>query len=142
MKTPREILLAQNHHHDSRLEEIQRDIIASSFENRAKRFGLRQSSGAFSWAARCVWSELILPARRIWLGYAFIWIAIAAFHLITADHTVIREAKISNPSEAIANWKAQQIILTELTKPISHDPVDRPKHPMGPRSEARSIAIG
>lgn len=143
MKTPREILLEQNHHHDSRLEDIQRDIIATSLEHHAKHFRLRQPSGALGLIVQRAWSDLILPARRIWLGYAFIWMAIVAFYLVTADHTTTQIAKTSNPSEAVANWKEQQTILAELSKPISHDPVERPKEkPMRPRSEARTIAIG
>jgi hypothetical protein len=143
MKTPREILLDQTRHHDDSLETIQREIIATSLKTRAKRLGVRQSSGAFGAFITHVVSELILPARRIWLSYAFIWIAIATFHLATADHPKPQLAKTTNTSEAIANWREQQIILTELTKPISHDPVDRPKQqPMSPRSEARTNSIG
>ncbi|MGZ5545617.1 MAG: hypothetical protein ACXWIU_13170, partial [Limisphaerales bacterium] len=115
----------------------------TSLENRANRLECGSSATAFPALLRNLWSELVLPARRIWLGYAFIWIAIAAFHFATADHTTTQIAKTSNPSEAIANWKEQQLILAELTKPISHDPVDRPKdQSMRPRSEARTIAIG
>jgi hypothetical protein len=94
-------------------------------------------------ACQKLWSELILPARRIWLSYAFIWLAIATFYIVTADHTVPRSAKIANPSEAVANWKEQQIVLVELLKPTTIEPADRPKtQQMRPRSEANHIAVG
>ena len=143
MKTPREILLEQNHHHDSRLESLQRDVITNSFENRAKRMECARLAAAFVRLTQTVCSDLILPARRIWLGYAFIWIAIIAFHLATADRTPTQIGKTSNPSEAIANWKAQQTILAELTKQPEHEPADRPKpRAIPPRSESRHPAIG
>jgi hypothetical protein len=150
MKTPREIFIEQHQSADSRLENIQRTVIATSLNNEAtslqgdaQRFGLRQSSAAFPFLAHRLWSELILPARRLWLSYAFIWIAIAIFYIANADHTIAHAAKIANPSDAIANWKEQQTILAELTKPASHEPVDRPKPQlMRPRSEAQTIATG
>jgi hypothetical protein len=143
MKTPREILLEQTQHHDSRLENLQRAVISTSLETEAKCLRVRQPSAAFGSIVERAWSELILPARRIWLAYGFIWIALIAFHLATADRAPTQMAKTTNPSEAIANWTEQQMILAELTKPISHDPADRPREqPMRPRSEAYAIAIG
>jgi hypothetical protein len=144
MKTPRELLLHQHREHDAHLERIQDDVIATSLPNRAKRMECARLAAAFLCSPKNVaWRELILPARRIWLTYSFIWLAIATLHFATADHPAIREAKTSNPAEAIANWKEQQTILAELTKQPEHEPADRPKpHPMRPRSEATHTAMG
>jgi hypothetical protein len=142
MKTPRQILLEEHSVNDSQLESIHRDIIARSIENRAKRLGVRHSSAALA-LVRNVWNEILLPARRIWLTYVFIWVAIAAFYIATADHTVMSTAVTANPSDAVANLKEQQIILVELLKPTTIEPADRPKEqPMRPRSEATRMAIG
>jgi hypothetical protein len=143
MKTPRQLLLEQYQQFDSSLETIQRAAIARSFENRAKRLGVRPSSAAFGLVCQKLWAELVLPARRIWLAYAFIWLAIATFYIATADHSTTRTAKIINQTEAVANWKEQQIVLVELLKPTATEPADRPKtQQMRPRSEANHIAIG
>ncbi len=143
MKTPREILIEQQQSADSQLENIQRNVIANALQNRAQRMECVRLAAAFRPFAKNLVAELILPARRLWLSYAFIWIAIAVFYLANADHTITHTAKIANPSDAIANWKEQQTILAELTKPASHEPIDRPKPQlMRPRSEAQTIATG
>jgi hypothetical protein len=143
MKTPRQILLEQHQSAESRLERMQRDVIASSLKNRAQRLGVRPSSAALSSICQKLWAELVLPARRIWFTYAFIWVAIAAFYIANADHVTTRTAEMTNQTEAVANWKEQQIVLVELLKPTTTEPADRPKtQQMRPRSEANHIAIG
>jgi len=139
MNTPRQILHEQHQSADARLKQIQADVITQSLGSRPNKLRERDRSSL----VELLWSELVLPARRIWLGYAFAWVMILAAWVVTADHSGIREEKGGMPNEAVVRWKEQQTILAELMKPSVRDPIDRPKsRPVSPRSEAWLISIG
>ncbi len=139
MKTPRQILREQHQSADARLKQIQADVIAQTLGSRSNEVRERDRRSL----VELLWSELVLPARRIWLGYAFAWVMILTTWVVTADHSGIREAKGGISIEVGVRWKEQQTILAELMKPSVPEPIDRPKpRPISPRSEARLISIG
>ena len=139
MKTPRQILHEQHQSADARLKQIQADVIAQTLGSRPDNVRERDRRSL----VELLWNELVLPARRIWFGYAFAWVMILTAWVVTADHSGIREAKGGNPNEAVVRWREQQTILAELMKPSAREPIDRPKsRPVSPRSEAWLISIG
>lgn len=86
-----------------------------------------------------LWRELIWPARRIWVGFAFVWVAIVAVNFADAEKSGGLEASTKVPlGNLITVWQQQQELLTELNSPESPD-MDKPRHSLPkPRSDRRS----
>lgn len=86
-----------------------------------------------------LWRELIWPARRIWVGFAFVWVAIIAVNFADAEKSGHLEARIKvPPTNLITVWQRQQELLTELNSPENPD-MDKPKQSLPkPRSDRPS----
>jgi hypothetical protein len=87
-----------------------------------------------------LWHELIRPARRIWVGFAFVWVAILAVNFVDTEKSGQSEARITiPPGNLITVWQRQQQFLTELNSPEYPD-MDKPRQsPPKPRSDRRSL---
>lgn len=86
------------------------------------------------------WHELIWRARRVWLGFAVIWIAIVAINLADTEKPGKSEVATKLPAENILTaWQQQQRLLTEINNSESTDS-DKPKvSAPQPRSERRAL---
>ena len=86
------------------------------------------------------WHELFWAARRVWLGFAVIWIAIVAINLADTETPGKAETAMKIPSDNILlTWQQQQRLLTELNNSESTDS-DKPKvNAPKPRSERRAL---
>jgi hypothetical protein len=89
-------------------------------------------------AVSTVWHELVRPARRIWVGFAFVWVAIVVVNFVDAEKPGQSEARIKiPPGNLLTVWQRQQQFLTELNNPDYPD-MDKPRHsPPKPRSDRR-----
>ncbi len=105
----------------------------------AKSAGAQSSipGSASSWLLK-PWRELIWPARRVWLGFAFVWVAIVAVNFADAEKSEHLEVRAkAPPTNLITVWQRQQELLTELNRPESPD-LDKPRHSLPkPRSDRR-----
>jgi anti-sigma factor RsiW len=86
-----------------------------------------------------LWLELIWSARRIWAGFAFVWLMIAAVNLAVTDHAVTTEANGKKPAPAtFMAWDQERQMLAEWIGQVETHEADRPKPLMPrPRSEWR-----
>ena len=87
-----------------------------------------------------LWSELIWPARRAWIGLATIWLALVIFHFSQTEQRSVVMATSKIPA---ADWsfalKEQQRVLGEILGPLSPVEPAEParRHSNQPRSERR-----
>jgi hypothetical protein len=86
-----------------------------------------------------LWLELVRPARRIWVGFAFVWILILAVNFVDAEKPGQSEARITiPPGNLITVWQRQQQFLTEFNSPEYPD-MEKPRQTSPkPRSDRRS----
>jgi len=59
------------------------------------------------------WQEVIWPSRRVWAGFAAVWLMILAGNFSLRDHSQTSDAKFS-PQTMLMAFKDQQRILAEL----------------------------
>lgn len=86
-----------------------------------------------------LWCELIWPARRIWSGFALVWVVIIAVNLADTEKSgnLGGDLKVP-PGNLIAVWERQQRLLTELNSPENPE-MDKPRQNVPqPRSERPS----
>jgi hypothetical protein len=87
-----------------------------------------------------LWRELIWPARRVWTGFALVWVAIVAINLADAEQSGKLEANAKVPlGNLITVWERQQELLTELNG-VENPDMDKPRQSISkPRSEGPSL---
>jgi anti-sigma factor RsiW len=68
---------------------------------------------ALDGALRGWWQEVIWPSRRVWAGFAAVWLMILAGNFSLRDHSQTYDAKFS-PQTMLTAFKDQQRILAEL----------------------------
>jgi len=130
MKTPREILLKHhapaNEKLDAMREETVRvaaDVNRRSIPNRKVTF-----AAAVSRMVTTPFRELILPARRIWAGFAVAWLVIVTAHLADNDRAARAEAGLRPaPAAMLMAWERQQKLMAELIGQTETQEADRPK---------------
>jgi hypothetical protein len=144
MKTPRELLLSQHRSIEPKLDEIRTKALSRNEygaeqqlcpTNEGRAALLRSPIPLFLRCLETIWRELIFPARRIWAGFAVVWLAILVINIAMSDRTATPAMQAKGkaaPANAFAAWREQQRILAELNG-VS-DPADgeKPK-PFGPR---------
>jgi hypothetical protein len=137
MKTPREILLGRHKAAEAKLDAIRHSVLTEIHEPLARSNSSREESVPF---AVKLWQELILPARRIWLGLAATWLVVFAFNLVTPEDRPLFAAKPSALDvQTLAELKQQKLLmaqLLDLNDAASTIDADRPKYfAPRPRSE-------
>ncbi len=131
MKTPREVLFERHCSAERKLDGLRAQVVSTIA--RAGRAPVAERAGAFVvlWPVRCIqklWLELVWPARRIWAGFAFVWIALVALNLATADHSGAVQAKAgASTATMFLTWNEQQKILSELLAEPSPRVAEKPK---------------
>ena len=82
---------------------------------------------------RSILSTILWPSPAAWAGLAAIWVIILVVNSTSASGARELAQKVSPPApEAIAAWKEQERLLTELIGPHETRVADRPK-PGAPR---------
>ena len=138
MKTLREVLFERHRAAEPRLNSVRHEVLEQLNNKETKQ----QSAGLNSLLLRCChafWNELILPARRIWVGFACAWIVIALVNLAgSTDSTGLQAKRSSPPINMALAWQQQQKFLAELNNP-EPAPARNSKHtPPKPRSDCLS----
>jgi hypothetical protein len=147
MKTPRQILLEEFNGADARLADIQKAVLQSTLLCPAQVSArpAQPKLNFVQWLAQTphlFWTEVILPARRVWAGFAVVWAAILIINA-SEQSGQPKMAKNSAATEnAILVWREQRNILAEFSQPVAPEPADRvrPSAPQ-PRSETQSRCI-
>jgi hypothetical protein len=120
MKTPREILLNRHQAASAGLDSVRKQVLVTECRSEAKNSGLgsTRSQALPLRVALKLWSELILPARHIWGGLAFVWLLIFIVNLAESSRTGGELAKSNTESiELLAVWRQQQR-LAQLTDAV------------------------
>jgi hypothetical protein len=118
MKTPREILFERHWAARPKLDAIRHEVVA-----KISHQGAKAPSERINLAAWClvgldkIWSELILPSRRIWAGLAAVWVLLLAVNLSQRDHSEVTMAETSTPAQMAASFQQQQELLAQLIGP-------------------------
>lgn len=139
MKTPREILLKHHAPANEKLDAIRRKAIRVAAEvNRQGAPDREFTFAATVWHALTTpFRELIWPARRIWAGFALVWLAIVAVNLADSDRGEIAESKSKSlQSGTLMAWEQEQKLCRDLLGPADAYEADKPKSVSPkPRSE-------
>jgi anti-sigma factor RsiW len=88
--------------------------------------------------------DLFWPCRRIWAGFAAVWLAILAFNVSTREPAPTLAMKASRPSlDMIRAYLEGEGFVAEWAKPDHSRMAEPSKPPLPPpRSEQRSQIIG
>jgi hypothetical protein len=139
MKTPRDILLHRHQSANARLDSIRQSVVTTECQSEVRNSRPEtRSFGTLPWQAVLkLWQELILPARRVWAGFAFIWLMIAVINLAQSDASPRMIAKGKPVStETLLAWREQEKILADLSGwTESRDADNRKSFTPKPRSE-------
>lgn len=114
MKTPREILLAQHHAAEPKLDTLRRTVIAEELGNTAAREQSRSSVPWFLRGANTLWRELILPSRRIWTGLAAAWLLLVVVNLSQRDTVSSVTGQPVHSPAVTMSWQVQERLVNEL----------------------------
>jgi hypothetical protein len=141
MKTPREILLERQRAANAQLDSIRKNVLTAEFPRGThnEKEEIRNPVAGYLDLISKLWSELIWPARRIWAGFAFTWLAIAVFNMANADHSPGPQAG-SKPASArmLLVWREQERIMTDFNGAMETMPAEKPRiSAPRPRSEQR-----
>jgi len=145
MKTPRQMLFDRHSPADRELERIQTRVLARGLQN-PDQTALAQADGRDGHQAirfcRKLWFEVILPARRIWVGFAAVWLVMVAANLGDADHASAQMRSKPVPASVIIAWQEEQKLMAELFNPPPLRAAERPKPDAPrPRSECQSVWV-
>jgi len=134
MKTPREILLQKHQAAEPKLDRIRQEILAELLQTAAPEKSRAPERVSFFLK---LWLELILPARRIWLGLAAIWIVILAVNFSSNDEPRLAGNAAAPDAQTIAELKEQKLLMAQLLG-LNDADADKPKSiAPRPRSEKR-----
>jgi hypothetical protein len=143
MKTPRKILLEKHQAANAGLDAIRKQVLAAECRSEPQNPRLK-TSRAMIIPLRVVlklWGELIAPARRLWAGFAVVWLVIVVVNLAESDRSQPAEARAKPLSAGtMMALKEQQKILAELVGTTEPRGADKPKPaPPQPRSQRRGF---
>jgi hypothetical protein len=139
MKRPREILLNRHAPANEKLDAIRQktvplaaDVIRRTAPDREFTF-----AATIFHALTIPFRKLIWPARRIWAGFAFVWLAIVAVNLADSDRAEIAGRKWNPmPSGTLMAWEQEQKLFGDLLGPTEAYEARKPESlPPKPRSE-------
>ena len=126
MKTARELLLNRHRSIEPKLDALRAKTIS---ELRGGAKDLQVAPTKISLQLR-IWQELILPARRLWLGLAAAWCLIAFLHASAPSPKPLLKADAPRPSvEMITVFQYPDSSAVAELKPVWKERAP------GPRSE-------
>ena len=132
MKSPREILLKRHQTVEPKLDRLW--IEKLSPELPSERTSAHEN--VFLAAGWKLWSELVLPSRRIWAGLACAWVAIVVLNVASSEPS----SKVANKIVPLSQEEAQALMeqrrmLAQLIGPLPEPAYTRKRTSPGPRSE-------
>jgi hypothetical protein len=113
MKTPRQIILDRHRAVETQLDSARRTALNTLF--RAPSVTPDRQTRAILQATPTLlltlWRELILPARRTWIGLATVWVAIFVLRLAVHDDAVatLAQSTVNSPRPATLLRDQQQL---------------------------------
>lgn len=126
MKTARELLFKRHQSIEPKLDAQRAKVVfqlgegSKNVQSEPRRRSLKLR----------IWQELILPARRLWLGAAAAWCVIGLLHATAPSAKPLLNAQAPQPSvEMIAVLQYPDLAAAAELKPVSKDRAP------GPRSE-------
>jgi hypothetical protein len=123
MKTPREILLAQHHAANPKLDALRLSVVAIVAREQ------RLEPAARTTLFQTLWHELILSSRRTWTGMAAIWAFILIVNFSQQDKVSSVTGKAVHPGGPVMSLQAQQRWMNELFADRALPPeADRPRN--------------
>jgi hypothetical protein len=128
MKTPREVLLDRHALAVEKLDSLRRQAVrAAGAECQAAPGRASQLATAIRRAPAICFRELIWPARRVWAGFAVVWLALLVVNLAQSDRTATAAGAQPAPADMLRAWEQQQQIVTELIGQAETPTADRPR---------------
>lgn len=131
MKTPRKVLLEHHRSAQPSLDEIRQRVVSDLAPHVPK-----PSVGVMT----LLWTELILPCRRVWAGLAVVWVVILVLNfegragLDEASRTMASELSPQSVAILVEQWRLRDELLMVSKLP----PAVRGEKPVfRPRSERR-----
>ncbi len=106
MKTPRDILLSKHQPVMPKLDAVRQ--LAVGQVN-----GPSPSEWFFTLPVK-IWSELILPCRRIWTGLAVAWLFIVVVNVAQRDNINSVTGHTVSPDQVMVNPMTEQRMMNEL----------------------------
>ena len=126
MKTARELLLKRHRSIEPKLDALRAKTVSALRESATE---LPVASAKTSLRIR-IWQELILPARRLWLGMAAAWCLIVLLHASAPSPKPLLNAQAPRPAlEMIMVFQYPDSSAVAELKPVWKDRAP------GPRSE-------
>jgi hypothetical protein len=124
MKTPREILLARHQAVVPKLDRIRHAVVGEWPEREpGRQRGFKVLMASLPGLPHKLWRELVLPCRRIWLGFAAVWLLLFVINAAQQDSS--QDAVVQRPPSAglMMAYRDQQRMLDEL---LAETPAPRP----------------
>ena len=140
MKTPKEILLERRRSIEPKLDSIRESVLST--ECRHEKPIAEPETALPLRAVLKLWRELIWPARRVWAGFALVWLIIVTLNLTDSAPPQQRSVATSKPASGgmPAIWQEQRKVLAELTGSMEPVDMDKPKVTAPkPRSQWRQM---
>ena len=132
MKTPREILLKRHRQIEPKLDQMWTENLSTKL--RSERTPAPEN--VFLAAGWKLWSELVLPSRRIWAGLACAWMAIVILNVASSEPSSKVANKVVPPSlEEAQALVEQRRMLAQLIGPLSQPAYTQKRASPGPRSD-------
>ena len=127
MKTPRQLFLEHHRSAEPALDAIRQRVVADLTPHVP-----RPSVGVMT----LLWTELVLPCRRVWIGLAAVWVVILVLNfegragLDGASRTMASELSPQSVAILIEQWRLRDelLMVSKLPPAVrSEDPVFRPR---------------
>ena len=128
MKTPREIFLDRHRSVEPALDEIRQRVVSDLTPHVPN-----PPVGTMM----LLWTELILPCRRVWAGLAAVWVVILALDFQMSDATPGSGSAESATQALLVVRQEDRRIIEDLIE-VRAQPMPAPTAPQRPRSEMRN----
>jgi hypothetical protein len=136
MKTPREILLNKHRAAEPKLNDVRAAVLADLEGCSRREAGPERRSNQGRGFFRQLWTELVLPSRRIWSGLAAAWIVIFFLNLADSEsHPPAVAAKKRTPEIMMAAREHRRLLVEMIADPRSERVAEPPRSLPRPRSE-------
>ena len=128
MKTPRQLFLEHHRSAEPSLDAIRQRVVADLTPHVP-----RPSVGVMT----LLWTELILPCRRVWAGLAAVWVVILALDFQMSDGTP-GSGSVESATQALLVVRQEDRRIIEDLIEVRAQPMPAPTAPQRPRSETRN----
>jgi len=132
MKTPRDILFEKHQDAQPQLDAIRSAVLQREFSSETKTASSASPSFLYQ-----LWTQLILPSRRIWVGIAAAWVVVFVLHFAAPGDDgiayVAAPPRDLTPEQQMA-LKQQQQLFVELVSGSAPVPAEKPRYVPRPSS--------